>query len=192
MKNEYLNNFTFEKYILDFQLQVKKVKRLEMIMDDFQETYDRRKKHYNDDTKLEILEEAKAEYGKTVGQLIEKQKNLSSTFHLLAENITHRYYYLFNGIDVEDAIQEGVLICFEKVDRFNPHYKSKYGKKAKAFNYMTTCIINHYRQIYRSIKNFNEFKKKYLLRLEAQSKRPVRGRHDPEREAFIKSLGGYS
>jgi DNA-directed RNA polymerase specialized sigma subunit len=59
---------------------------------------------------------------------------------------------------VDDAIQEGVLICFEKIDRFDP-------RKGKAFNYMTTCILNHYRQLYRSARNYNELKKKYMVYL---------------------------
>ena len=49
-------------------------------------------------------------------------------------------------MNVTDATQEGVLVCFEKVDRFLP-------KKGRAFNYMTTCIISHFRQIYKRQKN---------------------------------------
>jgi len=30
---------------------------------------------------------------------------------------------------------------------------------------MTTCILNHYRQLYRSARNYNELKKKYLVYL---------------------------
>ena len=33
--------------------------------------------------------------------------------------------------------------------------------KGKAFNYMTTCILNHFRQLWRTAKNYNELKKKY-------------------------------
>jgi DNA-directed RNA polymerase specialized sigma24 family protein len=58
-------------------------------------------------------------------------------------------------IDQDDAVQEGVMICFEKIDRFDP-------KKGKAFNYMTTCILNHFRQLYRTARNYNELKRKYL------------------------------
>ena len=45
-------------------------------------------------------------------------------------------------------------ICFEKINRFDP-------RKGKAFNYMTTCILNHFRQLYRSARNYNELKKRY-------------------------------
>jgi DNA-directed RNA polymerase specialized sigma subunit len=70
----------------------------------------------------------------------------------LSENIAN--YAKFSGIDIDDAIQEGVLICFEKINRFDP-------RKGKAFNYMTTCILNHFRQLYRSARNYNELKKRY-------------------------------
>lgn len=53
------------------------------------------------------------------------------------------------------------MICFEKVDRFNPNYIGKNGQKAKAFNYLTTCCLNHYRQLYRTAKNYIELKKRY-------------------------------
>ena len=53
------------------------------------------------------------------------------------------------------------MICFEKVDRFNPNFVGKNGQKAKAFNYLTTCCLNHYRQLYRTAKNYIELKKRY-------------------------------
>ena len=59
-------------------------------------------------------------------------------------------------VDSDDAIQEGAMICFEKIDRFNPEI-------GKAFNYMTTCILNHYRQIYRTDKNYRELKERFKL-----------------------------
>ena len=46
------------------------------------------------------------------------------------------------------------MICFEKVDRFDP-------SKGKAFNYMTTCILNHFKQLYRSARNYNDLKRRY-------------------------------
>ncbi len=84
---------------------------------------------------------------------------LSVLFSLLAENIIRAFK--FRLIEHEDALQEGVMICFEKLDRFNPEFRGKNGQKAKAFNYMTTCTLNHYKQLYRSAKNYGELKKKY-------------------------------
>jgi DNA-directed RNA polymerase specialized sigma24 family protein len=86
-------------------------------------------------------------------------KELTDAFYLLAENIIKAFN--FQLIDKDDALQEGVMICFEKVDRFNPNYIGKNGQKAKAFNYLTTCCLNHYRQLYRTAKNYIELKRRY-------------------------------
>jgi hypothetical protein len=59
-----------------------------------------------------------------------------------------------------------VMICFEKIDRFDP-------RKGKAFNYMTTCILNHFRQLYRTARNYNELKKKYLKHLQIVVSRTI-------------------
>lgn len=160
MSNEhYLNNNTFESIIAEFQSYKKQKTRHEMVLSDLKETHDRRVSKRNDQQKLCALEAQQAIYKIVCNEFNSYREQLAYAFYLLAENITN--YYRFNGIDPDDAIQEGVLICFEKVDRFNPNYQGKYGQKAKAFNYMTTCIINHYRQIYRSIRSYNEFKKRY-------------------------------
>lgn len=80
------------------------------------------------------------------------QKDLATAFYTLSENIVR--YAKFNLIDPDDSVQEGVLICFEKLDRFDPRF-------GKAFNYMTTCVLNHFKQLYRSARNYTELKKKY-------------------------------
>jgi DNA-directed RNA polymerase specialized sigma24 family protein len=80
------------------------------------------------------------------------QRELTDAFYLLAENIIRAFN--FQLIDRDDALQEGVMICFEKIDRFRP-------EKGKAFNYMTTCCLNHYRQLYRTAKNYIELKRRY-------------------------------
>lgn len=91
---------------------------------------------------------------------VEKIKNeLSAAFHTLTVNIVGSYN--FPMVDQEEAIQEGVMICFEKINRFNPNYIGENGQKAKAFNFCTTIILNHCRQLYRMAKNYKEFKVKY-------------------------------
>lgn len=88
----------------------------------------------------------------------EDMKNeITLCFYLLAENIIKAFN--FRLIDKEDALQEGVLICFSKLFMFN-------SSKGKAFNWFTTIILNHYRQLYRSCKNDINLKKKYLERQE--------------------------
>jgi DNA-directed RNA polymerase specialized sigma24 family protein len=86
---------------------------------------------------------------------------------MLSQNIVR--YAKFNHIDEDDAVQEGVMICFERVDRFNP-------SKGKAFNYMTTCILNQFRQLYRAAKNHQDLKKKISELYQLKSGSSVRRR----------------
>jgi DNA-directed RNA polymerase specialized sigma24 family protein len=71
---------------------------------------------------------------------------------LLAKNIIKAFK--FQLVDKDDALQEGVMICFEKLDRFDP-------VRGKAFNYCSTILLNLYKQMYRTAKNYNELKIKY-------------------------------
>ena len=86
----------------------------------------------------------------------------------------------FSHIDMDDAVQEGVMICFEKIDRFNPEI-------GKAFNYMTTCILNHYRQLYRTARNHNELKRKYQEYLESQVEQAILKTKIREKSKFMAS-----
>lgn len=80
------------------------------------------------------------------------QLELAEAFQVLAKNIIRAFR--FQLVDKDDALQEGIMICFEKLHRFNPD-------KGRAFNFCTTIILNHYRQLYRTAKNYNELKVKY-------------------------------
>lgn len=152
MANEYLNNRTFESIIQSFQYHKRQKAKYELIIADLQQTHDRRVLKYEDDDKKAPLIESEKFYKDACENFKGFQEQLAYAFYVLSENIAN--YAKFNGIDIDDAIQEGVLICFEKIDRFDP-------RKGKAFNYMTTCILNHFRQLYRSARNYNELKKRY-------------------------------
>lgn len=152
MANEYLNNRTFESIIQAFQGFKRQKAKYEMIIVDLKETHLRRLAKYQDDEKKAPLEESEKYYKEACDSYKDYQEQLAYAFYVLSENIAN--YAKFSGIDIDDAIQEGVLICFEKIDRFDP-------RKGKAFNYMTTCILNHFRQLYRSARNYNELKKRY-------------------------------
>lgn len=146
MANEYLNNKIFETIIAKFQRSKQDKVRYEMILDDLKGSQLRRK----EPNKAFV---AKAnEYEQVRRDFSDSQDQLAAAFYTLSENIVR--YAKFHLIDEQDAVQEGVMICFEKIDRFDP-------VKGKAFNYMTTCILNHYRQLYRTARNYNELKKKY-------------------------------
>lgn len=156
MTTEYLNNSKFESVIVRFQNSKKQKCKYEICINDLEGAISRGNKSESVAAKLEkfskLYREANSAYSESQGQL-------AMAFLTLSENIVR--YAKFNLIDIDDAIQEGVVICFEKIDRFDP-------KKGKAFNYMTTCILNHMRQLYRTARNYTELKRKYQDFLQTQ------------------------
>lgn len=150
MKTEYLNNRDFEGAIRRFQKSKQEKIRYDLIIEDVKSSIEKRiknKKEPSYDIKI-----YKIELDRASADFLQSQKDLAGAFYALSENLVR--YAKDIIVDSDDAIQEGVMICFEKIDRFNP-------EKGKAFNYMTTCILNHYRQIYRTSKNYKLLKEKY-------------------------------
>lgn len=158
MATEYLNNKTFETLIVKFQQSKKERNKYQLFMDDILGTERRTIKRGRYQRPPAWIDIEKT-YKVVVVDFKEIQHELAIAFYTLSENIVR--YAKFNLIDQDDAVQEGVMICFEKIDRFDP-------KKGKAFNYMTTCILNHFRQQYRTARNYNELKRKYLEHLQVQ------------------------
>lgn len=152
--NEYLNNKTFEGLIKSFQDSKRTATMTKMVISEILETIER-KKHRKIDASANKsrLENKKTILAKSQEDHHESKQKLAIAFFTLSENIVR--YAKFQLIDADDAIQEGVMICFDKIDRFD-------SRKGKAFNYMTTCILNHFRQLYRTARNYNELKRKYL------------------------------
>lgn len=149
-KNEYLNNKNLEKNITAFQ-NAKYTKFIfELFVKDIKETAIKTKnrKNYKKPEHWIQLEE---DYKKVTETYKEIQKELASLLCLLSQNIAR--YKKFKLIDDDEAIQEGVFICFEKLHLFDK-------TKGTAFNYMTTCIINHFKHIYRCAKNYIDLKYK--------------------------------
>jgi len=156
MPKEYLNNKHFENIIARFQKTKKEKAIYETIIN-------------NIELELEVeetvsFEEAIEELRRIEEEYHDLQNQLAAAFFTLSDNLAH--YKRFQHVDIDDAIQEGVMICFEKVDRFNPDF-------GKAFSYMTTCVLNHFRQLYRTARNYNELKKKYHDYLESQVNQAV-------------------
>jgi len=153
MSREYLNNRAFESIIATFQRSKRFKSRYELIIEDIKGRIRRkRRRRRSTDLDRKLLKINQIKLTQVVDEYDESERLLAAAFYTLSENIVR--YAKFNLIDQDDAIQEGVVICFEKIDRFNPD-------KGKAFNYMTTCILNHFRQLYRTARNYNELKKKY-------------------------------
>lgn len=163
MANEYINNKKFEGLIVGFQAAKRERNRQQMFMEDIRSTEQRTMKR-GKYRRPEVWRNAEATLQSSVNTLHNFQNDLAREFYLLSENIVR--YAKFGLIDQDDAIQEGVMICFEKIDRFDP-------AKGKAFNYMTTCIYNHFRQLYRTARNYNELKRKYLDFLSARQSQNI-------------------
>ena len=156
MSTEYLNNKIFEEVIAKFQQSKREKSKYEICIEDLKGAINRGNNCVEFVLKLDKF----SNMYKSAGLMyVETQQQLAIAFLTLSENIVR--YAKFNLIDIDDAIQEGVMICFEKIDRFDP-------VKGKAFNYMTTCVLNHFRQLYRTARNYNELKRKYQDFLETQ------------------------
>jgi len=150
MSSEYLNNKFLEGAIFNFQKYKQEKVKFELIADDVQSSTEKRlknKKSLNHDLAFYLSERTRV-----CLEFKESQHQLATAFYTLSEHLVR--YAKDIIVDCDDAVQEGVMICFEKIDRFHPD-------KGKAFNYMTTCILNHLRQIYRSNKNYKLLKERY-------------------------------
>lgn len=161
MSSEYLNNKSFESIIIRFQTAKKQQNKFKILLEDFNTQLIKIQSKSCMIIPL-ILEQSELSQAST--DLTSAQKILAEAFYTLSKNIVR--YAKFSNIDEDDAIQEGVLICFERVEKFDP-------SKGKAFNYMTTCILNHFRQLWRTAKNYNELKKKYSKIFAIKNGNPV-------------------
>lgn len=158
LTTEYLNNKTLEANIARFKQAKQDMRRYELILADLRESQSKCRR--KNPSRSELLQKNQTHYYKATIDYQDSQGQLAVAFYTLSTNIIR--YRKFNFVDQDDAIQEFVLICFEKIDRFDP-------KKGKAFNYMTTCILNSYRQLYRTARNYNELKRKYHGHLQARN-----------------------
>jgi hypothetical protein len=143
MSNEYLNNRTFEKLIINFQETKKNKLKYEILHEDVE--------IHKKNSKDKVLFIPLTQPLEAQKNHLEAQTELAKAFYTLSENIVK--YAKFSHIDQDDSIQEGVVICFERAEKFDP-------AKGKAFNYMTTCILNHFKQLYRAARNYQELKRR--------------------------------
>ena len=150
MATEYLNNKFLEGAIFRFQKSKQEKIRYQFIMEDVRTSADVRNL-YNREPSHD-LGFYTLQFEMSCVNYANSQKELATAFYTLSEHLVR--YAKDIIVDQDDAIQEGVMICFEKIDRFNPSI-------GKAFNYMTTCILNHFRQIYRTSKNYKLLKERY-------------------------------
>ncbi len=103
---------------------------------------------------------------------------LADQFYLLADNILRGFK--FKLIERDDSLQEGVIICFEKLHHWDP-------ARGTAFTLFTTIIVNHFRQLYRTAKTYNELKAKYHDHMSSEADRiMVRTMFGKSKDMFLK------
>jgi hypothetical protein len=157
MATEYLSNNFLEDAIQRFKKSKQDKIRFKLFMEDINSSNEKRIKNkkeiiYDIDTYSDL-------YKDSVDRFNQSNSDLAISFMTLSEHLVR--YAKDIIVDSDDAIQEGAMICFAKLEQFNPNYIGKDGKKAKAFNYMTTCILNHFRQIYRTDKHYRDLKERF-------------------------------
>lgn len=155
MTTEYLNNRVFEQIIARFQQSKREKNKYLLCLNDLEDG--KKRGNLNNEICLRLVSVNNL-YKESSKNYTESQEQLAYAFLTLSENIVN--YAKFNLIDADDAVQEGVVICFEKIERFDP-------TRGRAFNYFTTCVLNCLRQHYRTARNYTELKRKFLTHLES-------------------------
>lgn len=147
---EYLNNKFLEKLIKKFKKSQQEKVKFQFLLEDIKISAETRFK--NNKEPIHSLQEYTDNYNRASQDYYDSEKELANAFYILSE---HLIIYAKDIItDPEDSMQEGVVTCFQRLNKFDPD-------KGKAFNYLTTCVLNHYRQHWRTYKNYKQFKEKY-------------------------------
>lgn len=157
MATEYLSNSFLEDAIQRFKKSRQDKIRFQLFIEDINNSNKKRQKHEKEPIQdIAVYSELYSDASK---RFDESNSDLATSFMKLSEHLVR--YAKDIIVDSDDAIQEGAVICFAKLEQFNPNFIGKDGKKAKAFNYMTTCILNHFRQIFRTHKNYRDLKERF-------------------------------
>ena len=153
LSNQYLDNVIFESIIERYQQTKREKARFELVVEDMKGAVERARRRKDQECGHATgLATARANLDRVIREYKICQNELAAQFYILSESIVA--WRKFSLIDGEDAVQDGAVICLEKIDRFDP-------SKGSAFNYLTTCVLNHFRQLWRSARNYNELKIKY-------------------------------
>lgn len=151
MKTEYLNNDFLEDTMEIYKKSRLEKVRFETIIEDLRSSIAKRRKNKKKSV-LADIDHYHSEYIRAAGDFDTAQKQLTKSFYTLTERLIG--YCRDIIVDTDDALQEGVCACFEKLNKFTKG-------KGKAFNYLTTCVMNHFRQMYRGHKSYKLFKERY-------------------------------
>lgn len=152
MSRYYLDNRALEEAMSRFRESKRQQVRYGYLMEDLKQAIQtkvkRRRSADQEQKALAVLVSVHAE-ACAAHEAVRQQ--LAADFYVLASNIVR---YAKFAIDPDDAIQDCVMTCLDKIEKFDPD-------KGKAFNYLTTCCMNGLRQGYRTVRNYHELQKKY-------------------------------
>ncbi|MBX9770789.1 MAG: hypothetical protein K2X29_05435 [Candidatus Obscuribacterales bacterium] len=144
----YINNSEFEEVLLQFETLRKQIGKYQCILGDLQESQTVKPNQLRG----ELIKDFSTKLEKSEVKMRQIKNDLGIFFYKISEGLTK---YANFCMESEDLIQEGILQCYIKMDRFSP-------EKGKAFNYFTSLIFNHYRQKYRNKKQYERLKWRYL------------------------------
>lgn len=87
-------------------------------------------------------------FEETINDAIKTQEfdGAKTIFAHVAGKLFDHFYSKFVDIDKDEAVEECVKICLGGLDRFPEEYKFE---RTKSFNYFTTIMLCHLRQLYR-------------------------------------------
>jgi Sigma-70 region 2 len=142
---EYLNNAYFENLITEYQISTRRIVRTKRYVGTL------RRKGYHGNAAIVRDARRKNDAAQNRHKII--GNDLAIAFDLLARNIIKSANWKL--VDQDDAIQDCVLLAFEKVMRFDP-------ERGAAFNYFSTVQWNRLKQSYRSGVNYLKLKERVI------------------------------
>lgn len=153
VKHEYLNNKLFESIISGYQTAVIGVERYTLITKNTQDQITDLNLRNKQSVFLEdTLATAQQQLKLCQREREDFQHKLAIAFYSIAEGILKKY--TFRHLDWSDALQEACLVSFRKIMKFDT-------RKGKGFNYITTVMLNHFRQQYRLGQTYVDHMYKY-------------------------------
>lgn len=159
MSSKYLENRALEEAIDDYRWSRRNLTKLNMLLEDVNQTIEDLQSFPSTVKSHKIWKKAiQDEISKEEMLRIPKEERLARYFYLMAENIIRKP--IFKSIEEDDAIQESVIICMEKIGHFDT-------RKGKAFSYVTQMIFHRFLHIMRNTGVYIRLKQRYLTHLES-------------------------
>lgn len=158
MASKYLDNNLLEEAINDYRWSKRSIHKYEMLIEDINFCLEDFKSESVSKNLKEKLKNLKMEEALIKAKHMPIEDRLARYFYLMAENIIRKP--MFQSVEEDDAIQESVIICMEKIEHFDT-------RKGKAFSYVTQMIFHRFLHIMRNAGVYTRLKQRYLKHLES-------------------------